>query len=706
MALDGEKLEKAKIEPYRSISHQIYQTFKNLTTVIVIAILLETDENFVGHLLRLTISLLSHPAFEKVGGHTLKALVKTILSKFLPRYHYHTIFLNVISCFSALASGSVKYRELETYALNSDFNIIKILIETIMQNLEIYRENLESRSLKQGRIAEGTILLESIIVLSKFPYHYIDSILEEIDSIIAILEMIQGLDKKYVSVIYKLIEETIKYINNDKSSVEHLDNDMEFPQPMKANHLKSIGYFQGKIHTLHIFLEKLLRNIFNHINNEDTEYGLNVVYYLDEDDWDKYYTETRKLIISHIFNLNHVSILKQPLLRLLGKICTFHFFVSVEGFPRIVFNILTSNSSEKNTNIMIKNSWVLANLCANQEACKSFGLEINQELLLMSLNYCFSNKEKIVSNGFRALGYFISNNTDEVLCQLPALKNHKSDQIVKGLKEVYLRSFTHSSVKVCWNVCVSLSNIMKSFKPKFIEKFLNLDALQNVALILNAKNNFKAQIHCIEMLMLAYERFPYNPCFTVLPKTLISIYFTVDEDDFDVSEIRYLPHLRRDIHNLLVKLLENTSFEKNPCTMNEILNTMAHKLLNIFNENISKMFQDHKEYLTHNELEESKDNTDSELKKNSTGEDSDDATIKGESNHKLRVSSQNLYGAELDDLREYLIRLKRLCKKIIGFVDSSEDINIPFSVYDNLQQFADLNLGNEGGYLELELYHV
>jgi hypothetical protein len=706
LALDGEKLEKTKIEPYRLIHHQIYQTFKNLTTVIVIAILIENDENFVSHLLRLAVTLLSHPAFEKVGSHTLKVLVKTILNKFLLRYHYHTIFLNVISCFSALASANVKYKEVETYALSSTFNIIKILIDTIMKNIDIIRENPELRPLKQGRIAEGTILLESILVLSKFPNHYIESILEEIDSIIVILEKIQGFEKKYVSVVYKLVEETIKYINIDKSNVEYLDNDMEIPQPTKTNQLKSKSPFQTKIHTLHVFVEKLLRNTFNHINHENTEYSLNVVYYLDEDDWDKYYTETRKLIISHIFTLNHIPMLKQPLLRLLGKICSFHFFVNMEGFPKIVFNILTMNSNEKNTNIMIKNSWVLANLCANQEACKIFGLETNQELLLMSLNYCFSNKEKIVSNGFRALGYFISNNSDELLCQLPTLKNHKSEQIVKGLKNVYLRSFTTSSVKVCWNVCVSLSNIMKSFKPKFIETFLDQDALGNVALILNAKNNFKAQIHCIEMLALAYERFPYNPCFTVLPKTLISIYFSVDEGEFDFSEIRYLPHLRKDIHNLLIKLLENISFDKNQCLMNEILNTLSHKLLTILNENISKMFQEHKEYFTHKELEENKDNEDSETKKNGIGEDFDEAVIHGESNHKLRVSSQDLQANELGSLREYLIRLKRLSKKIIGFVDSSDDINVPFSVYDSLQQFADLNLENEGGYLEVELYHV
>ncbi|RZK19807.1 MAG: hypothetical protein EOO43_11505 [Flavobacterium sp.] len=139
---------------------------------------------------------------------------------------------------------------------------------------------------------------------------------------------------------------------------------------------------------------------------------------------------------------------KQSLLRLLGKICTFKQFYDHKGFSETIFEIVTLNYNEKNTNTLIKNSWVLANLCANREACENFKLEINQELLFMSLAYCLSNKEKLTSNGFRALGYFITNNSDEVLCQLATMESPKTQKIVEGLKEVYLRPFANSSVKV------------------------------------------------------------------------------------------------------------------------------------------------------------------------------------------------------------------------------------------------------------------
>ena len=49
------------------------------------------------------------------------------------------------------------------------------------------------------------------------------------------------------------------------------------------------------------------------------------------------------------------------------------------------------------------------------------------------------------------------------------------------------------------------------------------------------------------MLALAYEKYPEDPCFINLPHLLINIYFLVDEKDFDISELRYLPHLRESV---------------------------------------------------------------------------------------------------------------------------------------------------------------
>jgi len=84
-----------------------------------------------------------------------------------------------------------------------------------------------------------------------------------------------------------------------------------------------------------------------------------------------------------------------------------------------------------------------------------------------------------------------------------------------------------------------------------MKMFFKGPILANISQILATKINFKTQIHCVEMLALAYEKYPENSCFINLPHILINIYFLVDERDFDASELRYLPHLRESVTNFL-----------------------------------------------------------------------------------------------------------------------------------------------------------
>lgn len=60
LTIDGEKLEKTKIDPFKSISHQIYQIFKNLSIGVLIALLIESDEIFANHVLRVKLKFLFH----------------------------------------------------------------------------------------------------------------------------------------------------------------------------------------------------------------------------------------------------------------------------------------------------------------------------------------------------------------------------------------------------------------------------------------------------------------------------------------------------------------------------------------------------------------------------------------------------------------------------------------------------------------------
>lgn len=241
----------------------------------------------------------------------------------------------------------------------------------------------------------------------------------------------------------------MKYITNNRNDAEGDDHDTDSkddatPRPQVQLHYNS----HVKVQRFHIALEKLLKQILSNVNDENIEFALNILYYLEETHWESYYHESKQKLLSQVYKLNNFQALKQSLLRLMGKVCVFSHFVKLENFPKIIYNVFTINYPEKNNNIMIKNSWVLANLCANLKNFDIFTAEQNQEILSMILGYCNSSKEKLVSNGFRALGYFVSNNTDQTLTKITELHNRKTEEVNRGLREIYLKQFDGFSVKV------------------------------------------------------------------------------------------------------------------------------------------------------------------------------------------------------------------------------------------------------------------
>ena len=183
-------------------------------------------------------------------------------------------------------------------------------------------------------------------------------------------------------------------------------------------------------------------------DNEDVEYALDILFYLESKDWEIYYNEIKQLLINSLLKLNQNTSLKQSLLKLLSKVCIYEVFMNSDNFPNLAYKVITENNSEKNANILIKNSLVLANLCANLKNFDVFTMEQHQGILVLSLEYCNSNKEKIISNGYRALGYYISNNSDEILNATLVQKDVKTNYIKRNLMEIYKKPFNQLSVKV------------------------------------------------------------------------------------------------------------------------------------------------------------------------------------------------------------------------------------------------------------------
>jgi len=704
LTIDGAKLEKTKIDPYKSISHQIYQNFKNLSFAVCIAIMLETDETVLNHLIRLASTILSHPSYDKVGRLTIHTFINKILSKLLLQYNHHTIYLSCIACFSALASGNARHKEYDKLAFKPEFNIVEILMQNILEYLSSMPTSNEIKTPKNDRVPDSTLLLESLIALSKFPKYYVEQILQNVELLINILQKVQELEKKYTNISFKIIEEIMKYMNEYK---EENDN-----QEMEIETIKKEKMATGIVSTIqmssfHKFVASFLNTAFSSSKSSDyTEHVLDILYYLNEQDWEDYYSEIKEKFIDSLLELNYASF-NLSFLKLLGKTCIFTSFMNIDRFPKLVSKVILNNVNEKNNNTIIKNSWVLANLCTNCHNFDLFSLEENQQLLLTCLSYCNSTKEKIVSNGFRALGYFISNHTDESLCKTLALSNTNADKIKTSLREVYKKPFTKCSVKVCWNVCVSLSNILRSFKPNFTKTFFTEDIFFNIAEILTAKNNFKTQIHCIEMFTLAYQKFPENPCFPSFMKTLIQLYFASEESDFDVSELRYLPHLRKDISKLLLNLLKNIDFEKTSNFVAEILSSVPHKLFKVIYDSLENLYKDHKDKLIEEKFKDEETTSSPTIKPQDDLLNFDEVMVKGTTDLKtIIIPKAKLSQQDLQFFKETLQTVIFVSRKLINFIDSSEELAVPFSAYNSLKQLSDIDLDAQDNLITIRLDQI
>lgn len=52
MNIDGEKLDRSKLDPYKSVMHQAYQCLKNLNMNLIVALMTESDQFVYNQILK------------------------------------------------------------------------------------------------------------------------------------------------------------------------------------------------------------------------------------------------------------------------------------------------------------------------------------------------------------------------------------------------------------------------------------------------------------------------------------------------------------------------------------------------------------------------------------------------------------------------------------------------------------------------------
>jgi len=119
-------------------------------------------------------SILAHPCFVKAGSHALQPILNSILYKFLISYPHDPIYLNTITCYSALVSQATKHPGFAAIALTPEFNIISHLFSVLKSTSEAMAQN---RNCKQNKVSDCTLFTETAQALSHFPTHYTEFIM-------------------------------------------------------------------------------------------------------------------------------------------------------------------------------------------------------------------------------------------------------------------------------------------------------------------------------------------------------------------------------------------------------------------------------------------------------------------------------------------------------------------------------------------------
>jgi hypothetical protein len=85
--------------------------------------------------------------------------------------------------------------------------------------------------------------------------------------------------------------------------------------------------------------------------------------------------------------------------------------------------------------------------------------------------------------------------------------------------------------------------------------------------------------------------------------------------------------------------------------------------------------------------------------------DFDELQVKGKTDqNKIFIPARKLKIPELSGLMDYLKRTNYIFKSLATLIDSSDDINVPFTVYDSVKQLAEFNPDKTDEDVSLEIY--
>jgi len=185
--------------------------------------------------------------------------------------------------------------------------------------------------------------------------------------------------------------------------------------------------------------------------------------------------------------------------------------------------VLGEGSQDPNLHMQTRNSQALTHVAECFLDQKDTNIQLAADLLRAILNYACSNKEKVVTNALRALGFYLggidlSFLTTKVIPFINSTKDclfkfNKKHKLTNGLfalqefiKNVLLKNLSDKSPKVSWNSCIVIAKILEnpSLGNKYFDFISILHSQQTTECLFNilaTRPNLKTRIQATKTLL-------------------------------------------------------------------------------------------------------------------------------------------------------------------------------------------------------------
>ncbi len=275
---------------------------------------------------------------------------------------------------------------------------------------------------------------------------------------------------------------------------------------------------------------------------------MNVFGIMSETQWAKLSAPVVSKAVEFVMGVQGTGMAQSVALKAVGSMVTYGLFSKSHDFVQKTVAKIVANRADTSMLVATKNSWALANLSYCLEGLAK--LERYPELGDCALIYARSLKEKVSSNGIRALGYILKK---------AETKEHFfiGKQPLDSVLQVVVSHLGVKSPKIAWNACVAIGNILTNPslpRPCLLYSSATFDAL---LVVIADKPNIKTKIHAIQALQSYRTKEEYGECYVRVLAALLGLNSEIGMMQFeDVTEYKYRDKLETTIIDTVSYMLD------------------------------------------------------------------------------------------------------------------------------------------------------